>query len=77
MVENLVVIGEKLRDNLDLTKTTTSSPSISHRKMLLLSPGTGKGILIFLDSSFTFYQIGDWFSIVLILLNLSWFLHFR
>jgi hypothetical protein len=51
--------GEKLRDNLDLTKTTTSSPSISHRKMLLLSPGTGKGILIFLDSSFTFYQIGD------------------
>ncbi|CAE6199287.1 unnamed protein product [Arabidopsis arenosa] len=31
--------GEKLRENLDLTKTTTLSPSLSHRKMLLLSSG--------------------------------------
>ncbi|CAL9226751.1 unnamed protein product [Arabidopsis halleri] len=35
--------GEKLRDYPDLTKTTTLSPSSSHRKMLLLSPGPEKG----------------------------------
>ncbi|XP_020873719.1 protein TAPETUM DETERMINANT 1 isoform X2 [Arabidopsis lyrata subsp. lyrata] len=35
--------GEKLREYLDLTKTTTLSPSSSHRKMLLLSPGPEKG----------------------------------
>ncbi|CAE6199254.1 unnamed protein product [Arabidopsis arenosa] len=34
--------GEKLRENLDLTKTTTLSPSLSHRKMLLLSSGPGQ-----------------------------------